>query len=491
MSSTHYKMKKDGEILSYIDGFPVDSVIWGDYFYAARDSIFQESFRYSDEQIARILNLTDREYAELVHDYVNADVQTAPPVAQQQKDLERIRQIEDEINASKDLENAQRRLLEVVPDLERVAKDLESKRAFHEKYESALKEFNTYSHLKKFNLNKVHEDLEDIIVKINRHEMDLLNFKGQELQNSIKEEEVDKGKIVLGIGWGIAFFLFGYILLLIDSPRFIIYGGWGVGAAIFLYFVLTSKVEVEYVETNPNGTSYHDITARLEQLKQQKNQILQLIGFKHPDDFFKAKAQLGAASKTLQYIKEQEQSSGEESYETLLKHKEALEQEKVDLETKIGAGTLLSQEQYLGLYRELDALKLGQSKKKEPQGKPELAKKLSDIRQELITKLPGFCSLLRNNFKTGFARIKEKLDAASASLQIAPFVISDTGDGYDSNDMLHKILIQFYLAMDIYHENFAFILENSGWNEVEMAKLTEFAELPENATVNMIILDEE
>jgi hypothetical protein len=459
-------IKNDPDTVSHIEDFSVDKVVLGDYFYSASRSFFTDEPLYSDEQVARILNLTDTEYADLITkitaDRVAKDTnQISPDTAHIASEIE---QLEQKVKDGRAFEDDERRLSQLKEELSALHKELSSTEDIQNRYQQTLTEYSKYSYLTRFNLTKMHSDLVHLNDQIQRAEEDILNYKGEHIERLKQEQKYDNGKIALAVGWSVAVIIMCVILKLVETPTYIIVIGGGVGLLLSFFFVLTAKVEVEYplMEENQN-TSLQSRHRELEGLKAQREAILKLVNMRTTDDFFHIKAKLGSYVKSLQYLQDQRNKALDgKNYDQMTKRRAELEQEIGLLESKLSdTSKKLTSDQYLSIYRQIDSLKLqqNQTQRNAHLNTSEIMTKLGVIRNELKVKLPGYKDLLKNTFTTSFSAIRQLLDDLSKKISRPPVHIESDGKGYDNLADIEKLMVDYAVVKNIYKKDFVFAVE--------------------------------
>lgn len=498
MNLKQYILKEDPEILSYIVEMPADSIILEDYFYSTGSNIFSSNSIYSEKQIANILNLTDREYVDLVEKYVkNSPTQSLPNNSLETENTQKqIDELESKVAKSKDYEESLKKIAILEKELETTEKDLSAVLDIENKYKEAYEEYSRLSYLTKFNLPKIHDDLVDIMNKLREIEDKILNFKGEQIKNSYKRTEIDKGKVVLSIGWLLAVALIIALLVFLSVPEVFIWIGSGAGLVIFAILIFTAKIEAEYFDPeDPHYIDIDEIKREAEHLKARRNAILKIVNARNSDDFFHMKARLGSAAKTLRYLKEQKSLLFEQSdFTKLLNRKSEIENELAVLKEKTkDDSVLIKPDDYLKLYREIDSLKLklNQLKQNLNLTKPDIVEKLKNIRKELTDKLPGYRDLLVNTFKASFERINEYITESYMKLSTSPAHIDPEGKNFDNLSLLQKTLVEYFLAKSIYQRNFAFIVEYlSRWQPEEREMFRNFIETSNPEETKFYVVDE-
>jgi hypothetical protein len=495
MNPVQLTLRENEDIKTYIDNFDLNKVVLKNYFYATDSNLFKDSNIYTPEQIGVILNLTDREYADLVSKYLNNNTENAalqpPPIDNSAK----LAELEAKLEKSRKFEESKNKLKDYEDELVSVRHLLSSVQMIQEKYEDAMKEYSDYSHLNKYNLAKVHEDLIVMINETNHFEQEILNYKGNVIQKASSHLQYDKGKIGLGIGIFLAFLFVSIGLIILEAETFLIAAVLGVGLILLFLSIFLARMEIDYPIDNSSEGQYIDkIKSDLEILKSKRKKLIELVGFTDSDEFFNAKARFGAISKSLQYLTEQRLSMlNGEDYDSLKKREDELlgKVNEINELTK-NESDLLKPEEYLNVRREADYLKLsvGQIRQNQSLSKADIIKKLDVIKNELLVKLPEFCQILKENFKRSFITIKGTFDDLCVKLGLKSIQIDDQGNGFDEMKKIEKTLLQYSLFKEIYKRDFAFAIGYlSSWERSEREALLEFIQSTEENESAFYILD--
>lgn len=467
-------LKDHPELLSYIENFAPGRVVLSDYFYSTAISFVNNQEIYSEKQIARILQLTDKEYAELISRYLSeGEEKEDDEKAQMQK---RLNEITEKIQRSKEIESAKAKIEELEKELTKLNKDLGIVDSFQEKLTSAQEEFNKYQNLSRFNLQRVYDDLVKINSDIAKFEEQLLEQKVVDIRHSRAYYDYDRGKIGLAIGVGIASAIVGGIFLSISTPQWIVFTIWGIGLTIASIIIFTSRYQIISDESLPEDYyDYSDIQDVLDKLRAQRTGILRLLGMKTAEDFFLAKARFSSAKKNLDNLNQQKESFFTNSDPDGMKKRESLELELNQLREKTSnPSELLTSEEYLKLYQESDSLKLklGITNPAQAIPKGEIPKRLAEIRKELSDKLPQYISILKSTFQNAIENVSNYIKKISLITGNEEIQLDKDLSNWDSLSLFNKTLIQFAVAKEIYKKDFAFAIENSlDWSEQEKEKL--------------------
>jgi len=492
-------LKNDKHLLTYIDNFNVEDVVMEDYYYCSTFNIFNQTSMYTDAQVGIILNLTDREYADLIVKYHKPDISDAPVIDRDQiEDIQRqISELENKISRSKEYEESSKKVGIYEDELKVVGKELESVDSVQAKYDEVHKEYSQYEHFSKYNLTKVHEDLVKLNSEINELENKLLHSKKVEIHQAITSHTYDTGKIVLAIGWAAGIILFCIVLLSLEIPKPFIYICLGAGLFISLLFLLTSRIPgapMQSDDENDAEAAIHTIQLRLSELKTTKAQILSLLNIRNTDEFFEIKARMAGLVKSLQYLQEQkDRLLNQMDFMSLSVRKQEIEKELPDLYSKTHLkDALLPSEEYLRLYREIDSLKL-KIKDLEQQSdltKEEILKKLLNIREELKDKLPGFAYLIQSNFVESIDDIKSIMQDLSSRVELPSFEVNPVPEDFQNYSDIQKIVLQYAIAKHVYNDNFVFVIEYLSRLELGDRELVKnIIEAEASDTIRFIIVD--
>lgn len=455
-------LKTDPKVGSYIEDFKSTDVVLSNYFFATEQNFFLSNDLYTDREVGIILHLTDKEYADLIHSFFSDNsLEESNKLAEDTR--QKIQQLEDKLAKSKAYEDARQRLVELEEQKDSLTKKIASVSDIQQKYDETLNEYNKFAHLKKYDLQRIHNDLLSIVNEIKDLEQKVFDTKIEKIQSS-KSIEYDTGKIVFSLSLGLGFFLAGVVLNLIRSPFGIVLGVWSLGLVVcfFLLYKARTEVEAEYYEGENQDSSNIAANAkrRLEELKNDKARILSLIKVKSAEDFFNIKAQFGAYSKSLSYFNEQRNNSLQgENYNTIKDDLNNTTSEINSINQILqDESVLLQPEEYLSIRREIDFLKLSQNSASANSGlsKDEVVQKLQDIKKELKDKLPDFCGVLKDSFKASFNEIKESIDTLCEKLGVESINVDDTGNGFENLSILQKYILQYSLFKKIYMNDFVF-----------------------------------
>lgn len=497
MEIKKFIVKDDVNIVSWIDQFSPADIILDDYFYISLNSIFEEKNYYSDIQVARIMSLTDREYAQLLEKYFSSEVDYIDnrELEDQNNKQNRLKELEAKIQQSKNQEDLTKKISQIDLKIGKIDKDLRSINDLIEKEKSILKDLSAYAELSKFNMQKIYDDLVFINSQINELEDKSLEFKAHEIKQTKLEYAYDQGKIGLGISIAIGFGLLGAVFWYLNSPDWIYFGIWGFGIFVAILFIIFARYKLD--ENTPNnsvmGNDYDEIQQKIYRYKRQRDEILNLLNFRSSDEFFLVKAKLSSSQKSLEALRQQrELLSNELNYVELMKQKAELERQKQDLSKNIQTNFIpLTPDQYLEVYREIDSLKLALSSTNKDRNlsKNEIPKKLADIRNELHQKLPNYVRLLKSTFQRSFAEISNKINEYSLAAGISPFVIDNTLTTWNSLSSFQKFLVYFTLSRLIYTNKYYLICERIDWRIEDKAYFDKLFSGLESENFNLVILE--
>ncbi len=493
MNVYQFKIQDNHELLSWITDLPKQNIILGDYFYYTPDSFITNTNIYADIKVCRILNLTDQEYAELINKYLsNSDssaVQEDPNAFLKQK----YDKLNQRIHRSKEYEEARKKVTKIEDELHKHEKDLLSYDGLEDKINDAQKQVITYSNFSRFNLLKVHEDLVNLNTQIEKLEEDLIGKKIVEIKDSKIQYEFDSGKIGLALGIVVGMAIFGAIFLSLNTPIWIPSLIWGIGIFAAILIIFFSKVPKESLN-NIESTNYSpsEIANILENLKVQRNSILNLVGARNSNEFFLIKAKYSSARKNLDYMSNlKKELSTNLDTESLKLQRDKLIAELEVLKPEIqDPSVLLKQEEYLSLYREVDSLKLQLGNTPNTNiVKNDIPKKLSEIRIELMEKLPTYASVLKNTFLRSFENISHKVSDFGNTVG-RTIAIDVSLSSWSVLNKFDLFIIELSMAQEVYIENFAFILDEiSSWNQEEFDLLKSFLDNNKDAKFDIYILD--
>jgi hypothetical protein len=500
MNLKEYIVKNDEKVLSYIDGHSLDDVILKDYYYFSPTFIKSTEPLYTDNQIARILNITDKEYAGFVLDYLSKDGTTNDNSSEIETTQKKIDELNEKLNKSKSFDEATKKLVEIDKEIEKVDKDLSSINDIDQKSQDIQNDLNLYSELSRFNLPKIHQDLVSINSQIDKLEEELLNKKVVDIKESNETHHSNSARSGLGIGVLFASGIFGLIAYLVQSKSIIHFIIWGVGIGVALLLIFTSKEkgirETNHNFTDPNIHSYEDIENLIHRLKTQRNGILKLLNLKNTGEFFIMKAKYASAKKSHEYIQSQRTEIAERlKLDELNEKKNELVKQKAELEEKVqDPAVVLKPEETLNIYREIDTLKMGlnQVSAMKKVDKEKIPERLEEIRKELKDKLPFYVDTLKNTFQKSYESIKSTIKKACADIGLVEFEIDPELSDWDKLNFFQKFLVQYALANGIYNTNYSFILEEvSKWSSEERTQLKAMLDKSESEVdLDIVILDE-
>jgi hypothetical protein len=482
-----------------LKAFKADDVVLDNYFYATDKNIFKD-FHYSEKEIALILNLTDGEYADLIQKFLSYN----PNAAQQNSVNEgeeiknKIAELEKKLNNSRNLEEGMKKIPELEGELKKTRAELAIFQEFSARQSEAEKEFGQFAHLAKYNLNKIHEDLVHIEERILELEQVILNSKKEHIRYNAKRTQYDKTKVGIAIFWTIAVIILSIALYALKLPIIIVSVGALAGFAISFFILYTAKAEIEYPTESPDHVvDSVAIQQEIEDLKNKRIRILNLIGAHSTDEFFQIKATFMSFTKKLDYINDQKKSIVNTSvnYEDLAQNKDKIESELNDLKQIQTSGEqMLTPEQYLTVRREVDNLRLRLNQQSQTQGlgKDEIKKKLDIIRNELSVKIPDYINILQQTLKSSFANISSYFSelASKFSTDLSP--LDETGNNYEQFTNFNKTLLQYALIKEIYKENFVFVIQYiSSWNREDVELLSRFITSNNPGEAKFYIIDKD
>jgi len=461
-----YILKDDDRLLSYVQDFNMDDVVLKDYFFFTEDSFINTKNLYTEKQIARILNITDKEYVTLINKFfTNGD---GKPVEdsylQTQKKIDEINQ---KIKKSKDYEDASKKINEIQAEIQKIDKDLALFSEIERKLDDANTEFKSYSQLNKFNLSKIHQDLVGINTQIEGLEEDLLNKKVIDIKKAKKKYILDQGKVGLAMGILVGMGIFGVIFWLIQAPFFITLFVWGLGILGALFLIAFSRYEVEVEEKDNiySNYEYKDLNDLLDSLRGQRDAILKMLNMRNTNDFFLMKAKFSSIKKSLDYLNlERKRLTELVNYDELKQKRKTLADQMFNHEQVLqDSSVLLKSEDYLKYYRELDELKQRQSTNNNELinkvSKDDIPDRLRDIRKELLDKLPAYTDILKTTYQKNYDKISKKVSDLIGRYKITPFTISKDLIEWESLSLPQKMLVQYALASEIYQKNYVFLVE--------------------------------
>ncbi len=481
---------------SFITNLTPDQVILDNYFYFTEVNFFENHNLYSDDQLHVILNLTDREYCDVIQSIHAANQ------GETSQELEaitaKIAELETQLSISRKIEESQKTKTKIQEDLGDISKKLESVSDIQDKYETLVTEQNQVNHLTGYNLDKIHEDLVSLMNRAGELEDKILNFKSNEIQHSVHTSKTyDKGRIGLAIGLMIAFILIDALLYIALQTDAVI----NIALAAFVIvtgslFIYTSKIEFDHpiYQDEEQPEDLDSLKEQLAQIKHERERILRLVQVRDSDEFFNTKAKLKSYTKSLTYLQESRDKLLEgEDYESIISQKEQLETQIRDIDTYLHDNpTPLSPEQYLNIRREVDYLKLDLQKKQQNSklNATELTQKLFAIRKELQDKLPEFCSIIRENFTRYYTQIHEFVDKYAQRAGRHPLTPDPDGKNYENMSRMDKVIIQFALTSFIYNNELVFgISGTTTWSAAEHNDLEIISEITADQKCDIVLVD--
>lgn len=496
MKLTQLKIVDDPHILAYIEDFLPNQVVLDNYFFATKRNLFS-NFNYTKEEIALVLNLTDKEYAEVLISFLtNTSSENQETVLEIAELKNKIETLEAKLNASRELEDAQKKVNQLQLELKKIESELAIYNEFEAKHNEAEKEFAEWAYLGKYNLNKIHEDLVSIDAQIQQHDQKLLETKTEFIGYNTARKTYDNGKIVLAIFWGLGVLMISAALYILKISMLVVSIGAVAGLLVSFFIILSAKIEYEYPEEIENlHEDPQTIEDEVARLKYKKSQLLNLVGVKTPDEFFQLKAQYQGYEKKLKTVKDLKANviKNTEEFEVLKTDQDKIKQELDLLMPQLSnTSLLLTPEQYLTTRREIDNIRMQVNQKVSSQGdsRTTLALKLENLRKELGDKIPDYINLLTQTFSSSFDRLYTEYDSLCSALNLIPNPIEANGDGFEQLPDLHKVLYQYVLMRDIYKENFVFAIDKiSTWSDQDRVDLQKLFEIFEERVTKFYVLD--
>lgn len=485
MQLFEYKLINDEKLGSYLADLTADKIVLNDYFYFSKESFEVSQNIYSEQQVGRILALTDREYFDLIQKYLS-DSGEEKVDEEKIKIKQKIDEINEKISKSKAAEEATKKATEVQKTLDGFEKDMKSYDELVSRINSSSMDLDEYKHLSQFNLQKIHDDLVNINRQIDQYEEDLISKKISEIKETKSEYEYDSGKIGLASGIAIGIAIFGVVFYLVNVPLWISISIWGFAVFVFLLITFFSRSPKNYYDNGSTTVNSGEINQMLDNLKSQRDAILQFIGVKNTDDFFLMKAKFSAAKKNYDFMLNQQKDLEEKlDLEKIKQERSKLQLEMNDLKAK-SSDEILSSEKYLELYRELDSLKLKLGNDvNSALTKDDIPKRLADIRKELSDKLPSYAGVLKSTFERSFDKVLQK-----AQQYIPSMNFSKNLSEWDNLSDFQRFVLMLSLAQEVYVQNFCFVLEDTKtWNEADQKELKNFIELQKEASFDLYLLN--
>lgn len=479
-SNLKIKARKESVLLLYAQNFTNDQVILKNYFYHTNKNFLKESEIYTDEEIALILSITDKEYNDLVAKYLSQkEGNTSSP--QPNEDAEsKIRNLEDKMQKSQEYEEAEKKKANLIKEIDSLEKQLNSVKDIQSQFNSYLAQYQSLNYLNQFDLNKVHSDLVQINQNLETLEKALLENKFQEIKKSdhnTHKTSIDVGKIVFATLVFVASILFGMVFRLIEAPDYFSYVFWACGAFLAGILLISSRNQTtsHILQSDETAMTPESILAEIQRNKNLKIELLQMVGMRDSDEFFNKKAELRSNVKSLQYLEEQIKTVlGERTYDQVVSERGSKQVELRNIEVVLAHPEVkLTPEQVVSTRRELDYLKLSKSQISQNanlQG-GELNEKIKAIRKELKDKLVDFCSVIKNTFSTSQMTIQNHIKEFIANYGFSAFNYDQISDDLDKLSEVQRFLVEFALFTVIYNSDFVYIFPNKLRQDPEWSKL--------------------
>lgn len=496
MNLSQYKIKDDPDLISYILDLPKDKVIYNDYFYFTGNSFITEENIYSEKQVARILNSTDKEYFELIEKYLtntSSDQVDTAAQAERLKVQAKIDELNAKIQKSKDFEEADKKVKELKIEIEKIDKELKSYDGVHEKIQDTHNQSKQFEQLSKFNLQKIHDDLVTINAQIDRLEEELISKKIVEIKEGKEEYEFDSGKVGLAIGVMIGIGIFGAVFLVLSLPLYVSLIVWGIGLIAGLFIIFFSRAPKNVDDIQNSYYSTQDVENMLGNLKNQRQAILSLIGVKNANEFFLMKARYSSTKKNLDYLQNLKTDMGQRlNLDELRSQRDKLNADLLENSRKSAdPSVLLKPDEYLSLYRELDSLKLQIGNTSTTNvTKDEIPRKLSEIRKELSDKLPSYVNVLKGTYQRSYEKIRSRFTEYTQKLGLSSKDLTNDLSEWGTLTNFEKFLIQLSMAQEVYVENFVLILEEmSLWTPEEQSIFSLFTDIFREEKFDLMRID--
>lgn len=460
-----YILKDDESLISFVQDLRLEDVVLKDYFYFTQESFIDSENFYTEKQIARILSLIDTEYVTLINQYLGS--KEGEYIEESYSQIqEKIDEINQKIQKSKDYEEATTKINEIQENIKEIDGNLSTIYDIERKISDANKNLQSYIHLSRYNLQKIHQDLVAINSQIERFEEDLLNKKIVDIKRKKKKYSFDRGKMGVAIGLFIGMVMFGAIFWLILSSLYISIFIWGLGILLAMVLITFSRHEV--VEENSNYSSnyeYKDLNNLLDSLRNQRDAILKMLDMRNTNEFFIAKARYHSIKKTLDYLNLEKKrlTSVINCDELKQKRQTLIEKLKYYQDIISEPSVLLSPGKYRKYYRSLDELKqilVTQDKVLTNKLNTEdIPKRLHEIRKEFMDKIPAYIENLSYLFKQNYDKIFEYISRLIAKYKVNSFTVSKNLTEWESLSFTQRMLVQYALAHEVYQKNFVFIVE--------------------------------
>ncbi len=454
-----YRVIDDEKLISYVQGFTSTQVIWQDYLYVPTRSLFGQEDLYDDKQFARLMCLTDGEYAQLVDKFLSYSQNNVHDDLDLQSKKNKLALLEQKSKYS--LYHINNQLSQISEELSNLEKHLNPYLGLLEKEKNILNAYSRYSHLSRFNLQKIYEDLVDINSKISALESQYLETKAKSIKQNIVKFEYDKGKIALGIGTFIGMGLFGVVFYILRSPVWMYTAIWFIGIVVGLLLILFSQHKVEEVDADLRKINPDSVLREIETLQARRNQILNLLNLRSADEFFFIKAQIAGIQKELDYIRTQKELLAQQfDPQKLLDRKIDLDKKKNDLLLlKYKANDITTKEMYEELQKEIHSLRLALSASAHTQSKESIQHRLAEIRNELKMNMSGFTRMLQDLLVNYINEINSKISEISALGIIKPFNIDQNLSGWNLLSLSQRVLLYYLLSKKLYAGSFFLIFE--------------------------------
>ncbi|BDQ05061.1 MAG: hypothetical protein KatS3mg084_0579 [Candidatus Dojkabacteria bacterium] len=445
-----YRVINDENLISYVQGFTSTQVIWQDYMYVPTRSLFGQGDLYDDKQFARLMCLTDGEYAQLVDKFLGHSQNNVHDDLDLQSKRHKLAMLEQKAKYSRYHINNQ--LSHISRELADLEKYLHPYLGLLEKEKHILNAYSRYRHLSRFNLQKIYEDLVSINSKISALESQYLELKAKSIKQNIVKFESDKGKIALGIGTLIGMGLFGSVFYILRSSVWIYMAIWSIGIVLGLLFILFSQHKVEEVNFDLRKINPDSVLREIEMLQARRNQILNLLNLHSADEFFFIKAQLAGIQKELDYIRAQKELLAQQfDAQKLLYRKNELDKRKNEiLMLQYKANDITTKEMYEELQKEMRTLRLALSAHVHIQTKENILQRLKEIRNELKMNMSGFTRMLQDLLVNYINEINSKIIEISTLGIINPFNIDQNFSSWDQLSLSQRVLLYYLLSKRLY-----------------------------------------